>query len=177
MRLRRLQAPEHALWERAKKRAAERNVEFSLPKAAITIPEKCPALGIPIFVGQARTENSPSLDRIEPRRGYVLGNVRVISDRANRLKSNRSLAELRLRAAVGPSDLRTDYELVAAYVERETLLHEVARKARLPGHEGEEWRKIRFHLERLFARMNLVEAVKRISSNNKDEHSGDYDEL
>jgi hypothetical protein len=34
------------------------------------------------------------VDRIVPRRGYVRGNVAVISMRANRLKSNMTLDEL-----------------------------------------------------------------------------------
>lgn len=40
------------------------------------------------------TEGSPTLDRIVPSRGYVVGNVAVISMRANRLKSDASVAEL-----------------------------------------------------------------------------------
>jgi hypothetical protein len=38
---------------------------------------------------------SPSLDRIVPELGYVKGNVRVISDRANRIKRDATLEELR----------------------------------------------------------------------------------
>ena len=62
----------------------------------IFIPEACPLLGIEItknIVGQP-THNSPSLDRIDNRLGYVKGNVWVISHRANTLKSNASLEEL-----------------------------------------------------------------------------------
>jgi hypothetical protein len=39
-------------------------------------------------------DNSPSLDRIDTSKGYVKGNVWVISWRANKLKSDATLAEL-----------------------------------------------------------------------------------
>ena len=48
--------------------------------------------------------NSPSLDRIRPQLGYVAGNVRVISNRANHLKSNGTISE---------------FEAVLAYMKRE----------------------------------------------------------
>jgi hypothetical protein len=152
MRLRRLQAPAGALWERARRRARERGLEFAIAKDAIVIPMRCPALGVPIRVGQVRTENSPSLDRIDPSLGYIPGNVRVISDKANRLKSDRSLRELRERSSRGNPEFRHDYGLLAAYVERESLLREISHKARAPGREGAEWRKIQTHLERIFMR-------------------------
>ena len=40
--------------------------------------------------------SSPSLDRIIPSLGYVKGNIRVISFRANTLKNNATLSELEL---------------------------------------------------------------------------------
>lgn len=40
-------------------------------------------------------DSSPSLDRLIPAKGYVKGNVRVISRRANCLKSNGTLEEFR----------------------------------------------------------------------------------
>src|SRR5258708_5621185 len=86
LRQRRWQAPSQAVWERARRRAKQRGLEFSIAKDAIVIPATCPALGIPLSLGKKRSSNSPSLDRIDPSRGYVTGNIRVISDRANRLK-------------------------------------------------------------------------------------------
>jgi len=59
-------------------------------------------LGIPLFarVGAGRSnrdqvENSPSLDRIDNSKGYVPGNIAVISMRANMIKNNATLAELK----------------------------------------------------------------------------------
>ena len=59
----------------------------------------CPVLGIPLEhkVNGKRDgprDNSPSVDRFEPARGYVVGNVFVISHRANRLKSDATRQEL-----------------------------------------------------------------------------------
>lgn len=48
----------------------------------------CPALGIALSWFGGRTEGSPSLDRIKPNNGYIKGNVAIISDLANRIKSN-----------------------------------------------------------------------------------------
>lgn len=45
--------------------------------------------------GRGGKNNSPSLDRIRNELGYVRGNVIVISNRANRLKSDASIEELR----------------------------------------------------------------------------------
>lgn len=44
---------------------------------------------------QTDKDNSPSLDRIDPTKGYVPGNVQVVSFLANRAKSNLSDAQLR----------------------------------------------------------------------------------
>jgi len=48
--------------------------------------------------GQGRIKTNPSLDRIDPTKGYVPGNVQVISDLANRMKQNASVEELLLFA-------------------------------------------------------------------------------
>lgn len=39
------------------------------------------------------SDDSMSLDRIDPTKGYVKGNVQIISQRANRIKSNSTLEE------------------------------------------------------------------------------------
>lgn len=58
----------------------------------------CPVLGIPLMLhaGGRRgpRDDSASLDRIHPEKGYVRGNVMIISGRANRIKSDATFAEL-----------------------------------------------------------------------------------
>lgn len=79
----------------AKARATKAGVPFALTERDIIIPHTCPALGIPIRVGNIQaTDNSPSLDRVVPSLGYVPGNIVVISNRANRIKNNATVPEL-----------------------------------------------------------------------------------
>jgi hypothetical protein len=73
------------LWNKAKYRAKMFNLEFSIEVSDVVIPEFCPVLSIPIIQG---TDNSPSIDRIDPKRGYTKDNIAVISIRANMGKSN-----------------------------------------------------------------------------------------
>lgn len=85
----------------ARQRAKLRGLPFSLTIEDLpsTLPETCPVLGIAIYSnvgGRSTKPHSPSLDRIVPTLGYVKGNVRIISHRANELKSNATVDELRL---------------------------------------------------------------------------------
>ena len=83
----------------AKHRALRKGIEFSITEIDIKIPEFCPLLGIPIIIGRkgkAQSDNSPNIDRIDPSKGYVKGNVWVVSSRANRIKYNSTLEELEL---------------------------------------------------------------------------------
>jgi hypothetical protein len=73
-------------------------VPFTISREDIVIPTHCPVLGLPLFTMkgvQGGGDNSPTLDRIRPALGYVKGNIIVISGRANRLKSDASIKELR----------------------------------------------------------------------------------
>lgn len=72
----------------ARHRAKEKGLPFDLEEGDIIIPEVCPALGIPLKIGEGFVSpNSPTLDRIIPEKGYVKGNVTVISSMANTIKS------------------------------------------------------------------------------------------
>jgi hypothetical protein len=152
---RRRTMPGRAMWERALKRAINRNLEFALPKDSVFVPRNCPVLGIAITPGSKRAASSPSLDRILPMRGYVPDNVRVICDHANRLKGDRSLDELKGLAEHGPLEFRADYRMIVTYLEREMLLREVREKAKQEGRAGREWARIALFLDRLF-RKSLI---------------------
>ena len=88
----------YEMWLHAKARASKINVPFNLRLEDIPpFPERCPVFGIILERGTSkRKDSSPSLDRIIPEFGYTRGNVRVISWRANSLRSNASLQELRM---------------------------------------------------------------------------------
>ena len=79
----------------AKTRAKANGVPFDIVVADITIPDVCPVFGIPLRWGDKLTNNTPSVDRLVPEKGYVKGNCMVISMKANRLKNNASVEELR----------------------------------------------------------------------------------
>jgi len=86
------------LWSNAKARSAKKGLIFNLDLDDIVIPKTCPLLGIPLFPGDKETgpiRNSPTLDRIYPDRGYVKGNVWVISYKANSMKNDASPEEIK----------------------------------------------------------------------------------
>lgn len=88
--------PEVALWSRAKQRAKKKGIEFNIEVTDVIIPNVCPALGIPLEITEGKSgESSPSLDRIDNSKGYIKGNVCVISHKANTIKSNSSVQELK----------------------------------------------------------------------------------
>jgi hypothetical protein len=73
-----------------------RGLSFDLEVSDIVIPSHCPVLGVPLDCAAKRpSANLPSLDRIDNSKGYVKGNVWVISWRANVVKGSATHAELR----------------------------------------------------------------------------------
>jgi len=81
---------------RARTRASEKGLEFTITKEDIVIPDKCPLLGIDIIPKAKDRTHSPSLDRIDSSKGYTPDNIWVVSSRANTLKNDASLQELEL---------------------------------------------------------------------------------
>jgi hypothetical protein len=84
----------------AKNRAKKKGFEFNIEEVDIIMPSTCPILDIPIFkelnIGERKgpTGNSPSLDRINNAKGYIKGNIQVISHKANTMKANATPEEL-----------------------------------------------------------------------------------
>lgn len=97
MRIYRRKNPELCMLISARQRAKKRGLSITITEADIIIPAFCPVLGIPIRPNAGRHDaHSPTLDRIYSDHGYTKWNVRVISYRANNLKSDMTLAECRL---------------------------------------------------------------------------------
>jgi hypothetical protein len=86
--------PASRLLSSAKTRAKKRGLEFNLELEDIVIPEYCPILGLKLKQGGFNSPNSPSLDRVDNSKGYIKGNVKVISHRANSIKRDATLEEL-----------------------------------------------------------------------------------
>jgi len=88
----------------ARTRAKKKGLAFDIDAAYLRsiVTENCPILGVKLEWSTLRGHgsklfpNSPSLDRIVPERGYIKGNVWIISHRANTIKSNASHEELKL---------------------------------------------------------------------------------
>lgn len=89
------------LYTRVRTNAKARGIEFSIEMEDLVMPDICPVLGIEIRfrteVGKPTADPfAPSLDRIDNTKGYIKGNVRIISYRANVLKNNMTKEEARL---------------------------------------------------------------------------------
>lgn len=85
----------------AKQRASKQGIPFDITISDFDIPEYCPLLNIKLVkhIGDRQGgtyEDSPSIDKIIPELGYVRGNVWVVSNKANRIKNNATLEELKL---------------------------------------------------------------------------------
>lgn len=87
------------IYNRIKQSAKRRNIPFDLTITELnnlTFPITCPVLGIPLkFNREQLQDNSYSIDRIDSSLGYTIDNIEVISWRANRLKNNATLEELK----------------------------------------------------------------------------------
>lgn len=92
---RRLADAPRYLWAKAKRRAEKQGLEFNLDPEDIVIPERCPVLGIPIRPLSKSKNNRATLDKKDPGKGYTKGNVFVISGRANLLKNDATIDELK----------------------------------------------------------------------------------
>jgi hypothetical protein len=84
------------LFSNAKQRAKKSNIEFSITKEDIDIPDTCPVFGFPLKREERKTwMYAPSIDRIDNTKGYVKDNIIIVSRRANILKKDATIDELR----------------------------------------------------------------------------------
>ena len=81
----------------AKKRSKDENVDFNITEDDLIVPEYCPYLDIKLESSQPRGCSRrfvASLDRIDPTKGYIKGNIEVISHLANTMKNNATPEQL-----------------------------------------------------------------------------------
>lgn len=82
----------------AKYRAKKQGLAFRLTVNDIVVPVVCPVLGIPLVIGRGiggAIDASPTIDRRIPEKGYVPENITVMSKRANVIKNNATVQEIR----------------------------------------------------------------------------------
>lgn len=88
----------NALRQNAKRRGVEVAITLDYVRSIAT--DKCPVFGLTFDWEDWGTkngkalDNSPSLDRIDPTKGYIEGNVVFISTKANRIKNNATIEEI-----------------------------------------------------------------------------------
>lgn len=84
------------LYNRSKRRAREDGIEFTIEISDIVIPKYCPLLGIELTneLGRGQLQSNSSIDRIDSSKGYIKGNVQVISRLANTMKSSANSEQL-----------------------------------------------------------------------------------
>lgn len=80
------------LWSRAKGRATKYGIPFDIELSDVVVPDTCPVFGTNFVFGDH--DLAPSLDKIRPELGYVKGNVIVVSNKANIIKSNATPEEI-----------------------------------------------------------------------------------
>lgn len=92
-----------ALFKSAQARAKRKGLEFSIKVEDVVIPEFCPVFPHIQLSTENKTllDNSATIDRIDSTKGYTKDNIRVISWRANNIKS---------------FGTREEHELIAKYM-------------------------------------------------------------
>jgi hypothetical protein len=87
------------IYSALKQSAKSRGIEFTLNKSdlwQIDIPLTCPILGLTLKHNKGQAgDDSYSFDRIDSSKGYTIDNLIIISHRANMLKSNSTLSEMK----------------------------------------------------------------------------------
>ena len=95
----RVNNPEWYMHNKAKRRALDRQIDFNIEVKDIVMPVNCPVFKKYKLKKEYSEKSgpkpwSPSLDRIDNSRGYVKGNIQVISNKANTMKGNATPEEL-----------------------------------------------------------------------------------
>ena len=82
----------------AKRRAKNDRREFNIDSSDLYFPETCPYLGTEFEQrdtnGKLILQTCYSIDRIDSSKGYIKGNVQILSVKANRMKSDASIADM-----------------------------------------------------------------------------------
>ena len=85
---------ENRMLNRTKARAQRKGLPFNLEISDIVLPERCPVFDKPFIYGDHLW--TYSIDRLVPDTGYVRGNIMIISNKANMMKSTATTDEIGL---------------------------------------------------------------------------------
>lgn len=81
----------YRLYTRARNRTRKVELDCTILPEDIIVPDVCPVLKTPFEYG---TYYTASLDRIDSTKGYIKGNVQVMSHKANAMKNSATKEEL-----------------------------------------------------------------------------------
>jgi hypothetical protein len=90
--------PAKTAWERARARAKKNGTEFTITQEDVEAvwTNTCPIYQMPLVTNQGKPDgNSHSIDRINNNKGYIPGNIAIVSMRFNSEKRNLSPELLR----------------------------------------------------------------------------------
>ncbi|MEE9214885.1 MAG: hypothetical protein V3U54_08845 [Thermodesulfobacteriota bacterium] len=80
---------------RARIRAKQSNLPFTIKLTDLKLPKVCPIFGMRLKVNdKIGKDSSPEIDRINNLGGYTKENIVIVSRRANRIKSDSTIKEL-----------------------------------------------------------------------------------
>jgi len=89
-----IENPAKYLWSVAKSRAQQHGIPFDIDIEDVVVPLRCPISNEILVKGEGYDPNSMSLDKLIPSKGYVKGNVFVLSRKWNHNKSNMTEEDL-----------------------------------------------------------------------------------
>ena len=117
------------LHHNAKKRAKRKGIVFTILKEEIHIPSYCPLLGSRLMKnphGSYQWDNSATVDRIDNNKGYVVGNVWVVSSLANNIMSSATAEQI---IAVGEGLKAKQTEMAMKYTDEQVDALEIIIKS------------------------------------------------
>lgn len=105
-KLKRRSSAQSRLYDAARDRAKRKGIEFNITYEDIVIPDVCPVFKTPFtYTGGKFSATSYSLDRIDSTKGYVKGNIQVISVKANMMKNSATKKGVNTILKLGNVDL------------------------------------------------------------------------
>lgn len=91
-----LSRAQHLRFQRKRQNVKGTGHDWDIEFSDVVWNKHCPILGLELdYFAESTQENSPSFDRTDPNKGYVRGNVVIVSWRANRIKNNGTAEEHR----------------------------------------------------------------------------------